>query len=211
MQYLVLEKKSDIAKITINRPEISNALSIELIEEFTSILLELHSQKNIRLLIIQGAGKNFCAGADLQWMKNLVDAPEETHLHDSQKLVHLLDAITNFPCPTLCLVQGATYGGGIGIVAACDIAIADNTSLFCFSETKLGLIPAIISPYVVQAIGLRQTKKLFLTTEVFHTEQALKLGLIHHCTDTKDLNNLQDHIIKNILSSAPTASKQAKK
>ncbi len=211
MKYILLDSKNNIIRITINRPSVSNALNIQLIEELISSLEKLRQQEHIRLLIIQSSGKNFCAGADLQWMQNLINAPESEHIKDSQKLINLLEAINNFPTPTLCITKGAVYGGGIGIIAACDIVIAEQNSIFCFSEARLGLIPAVISPYVVKAIGARQAKKLFLTAETFTPDQAYQFGLIHHFSNKENLQKLEQTIIENILSCAPIASKMIKK
>lgn len=203
--------EEDIIYLTLNRPKVNNALNEQLILEFTEVLKSIEEQNNLRALILKANGSNFCAGADLKWMKEIIDSPKIDHIKDSNKLTKLLEAIYNLPIPTICIITGATYGGGIGILAACDMVIADANCSFCFSEAKLGLIPAVISPYIVEAIGLRQTKRLFLTGEKFDAKQAYHYGLVQRICNSDELHKIESETVQNILACAPLAIKHIKK
>jgi methylglutaconyl-CoA hydratase len=177
----VLVKKSEngVAEIILNRPEVNNAIDENLIKLFTESLIKLECDETVKVICIRGSGKHFCAGADLNWMKRAISFTCEENIEDAKNLAYLFERLHHSAKPTIAIVHGAAYGGAVGLVAACDIAIATPDAKFCFPEVKLGLVPALISPYVISAIGERQAKRYFLTGEVFDAKRAHEIGLIH--------------------------------
>lgn len=194
-----------IATITLNRPNVQNAFDDELIEKFLSLLDQIENDQKIRVVILTANGRNFCAGGDLNWMKRMAKYTHEQNLADAQQLATLMHKLNSLNKPTIALVHGAAYGGGAGIIACCDIALATNDANFCFSEVKLGLIPSVISPYVIAAIGERAARRYFLTAENFNAQEAHRLGLIHIIAHADELNNIKDKIIKHLLQNSPNA------
>ncbi|MGB0359809.1 MAG: enoyl-CoA hydratase-related protein [Endozoicomonas sp.] len=198
-----------IATLCLNRPEVGNALNAVLIADFHQALDEL-DELPVRLLILKASGKHFCTGADLSWMREAKEFSEEENRLDAQQLAQLIQRIDLFPAPTMAVVQGAAYGGAIGLISACDIALASESARFCLSEVKLGLIPAVISPYVIRAMGEHQARRYFLTTEIISSRQAQQLNLIHeHCHEDK-LNDTAQMLCEQILHNAPLAMAAAK-
>ncbi len=161
---VLTDKNAGIAYVTLNNVAKHNAFDDRIITELTLRFENLAACKNTRAIVLRANGKHFCAGADLAWMKRMKSFSHQENHQDSLALANLLKLIFHHPKPVIASVQGSAFGGGVGLIAACDIAIATDVSTFCFSETKLGLLPAVISPYIIKAIGERQTKKLFLTT-----------------------------------------------
>jgi methylglutaconyl-CoA hydratase len=168
-----------VATITINRPEVHNAFDEHLIAELSSRFDSVANDEDVRLVVIAARGRSFSAGADLDWMRRTADYTEEENIADSRKLAAMLHRLNSMSKPTIALIQGPAYGGGIGVIAACDIAISVRSATFSLSEVKLGLIPAVISPYVVGAIGARQSRRYFLTAERFDAQEAHRIGLVH--------------------------------
>ena len=207
---IVETHQSGLASLTLNRPDVGNALDKDLIHQLVNALKALAPEK-VRLLVIKSSGRHFSTGADLNWMKESKDLSRKENHQDARPLAELLYRLDNFPAPTLSMIQGAAYGGALGLIAASDIALAANTSRFSFSETKIGLIPAVISPYIIAAIGARQARRFFLTAEVFTSQQAWQMGLVHeHCPD----NQLEDKaasLCKQILANSPQALTASKK
>ncbi|WP_462163991.1 enoyl-CoA hydratase-related protein [Pseudoalteromonas xiamenensis] len=199
--------KSKVAILLLSRPEKHNAFNSEVIAELIKNI-EYASTLDIRALVFKTEGKHFSAGADLAWMKSMADNNYEENVADSMELARLMNVLANCPHPTVCLVQGAAFGGALGLIACCDIAVATPEAKFCLSEVKLGLIPAVISPYVIRAIGERHARRYFLTAEVFDSEQALSMGLLHAISE--DLSLSQAHFIDTILNNGPMAVKSAK-
>ncbi|WP_252178913.1 enoyl-CoA hydratase-related protein [Endozoicomonas sp. 4G] len=208
-----------LASITMNRPEVGNALNAELISELIAALKQLSGEQTsgeqtsgekIRLLQLRGSGKHFSAGADLNWMKSAIHLSEQENYDDARLLSELLDTLNHFPAPTMAVVQGAAFGGAIGLIAACDIAVGADNSRFSLSEVRIGLIPAVISAYVVQAIGTRQARRYFLSAEVFSGEKALELGLLHEQVPESELNTKAEELTQQLLGNAPEASRLAK-
>jgi len=206
-----LEINHSIAKITFNRPTIHNAFDDLLIEELTQTLISIEQYKQIRVVLLTSTGTSFCAGADLNWMKKMAEYSRDENLKDAQALAKLMEVLNNLSKPTIALVQGPTYGGGVGLVACCDIAIAAHEANFCLSEVKLGLVPAVISPYVIDAIGARAARRYFLTAEKFDAEAALRLGLIHQIVPSQELETAGTQLAKTIISNSPNAVTTAKK
>ncbi len=210
-QHLIIEQQQeeDTASLILNRPHVGNAFNAELIEELITALEYLAGQP-IRVLIFKGNGKHFSAGADLNWMKNSANLTEQENYEDAQRLALLLKRLNQFPTPTIAVVQGAAFGGAVGLASACDIAIGTPASRFCLSEVKIGLIPAVISPYVLQTMGHRQARRYFLTAEVISGQQALELGLLHECVSEEQLEEAVHSLAQNITKNAPLATRQAK-
>jgi methylglutaconyl-CoA hydratase len=199
------------ATLTMNRPELHNAFDDVLINGLTAKLRDLEDDPDIRVVILASSGKSFSAGADLNWMRRMADYSREQNLADAEGLAELMRTLDTLSKPTIALVQGAAYGGGVGLVACCDIAIASTRASFCLSEVKLGLIPAVISPYVVSAIGPRAARRYFQSAEVFDAGEAFRLGLIHQVVaDENELYAAADLMTVRLLANAPGALAAAK-
>jgi methylglutaconyl-CoA hydratase len=205
-------KTSDrgIASVTLNRPEQHNAFDDGMIAELIELLGQLEQDDRVRVLVLRAAGKSFSAGADLNWMRRMADYDLAQNTDDAMQLAELMRRLNCFPKPTIALVQGAAYGGGVGLIACCDIAIASKQALFCLSEVKLGLIPAVISPYVIEAIGARAARRFMLTAERFSAEQACRLGLVHQVVEAQELDTTLDSILEFLLAAGPAAQAAAK-
>lgn len=199
-----------VATLCLNRPEKHNAFDDTVIQELLTHLKRLADQPGLRALVLKAEGKHFCAGADLAWMKRMATLTHDENLTDAQQLAALMAALNDFPAPTICRVQGAAYGGAIGLIACCDIAIASENARFCLSEVKLGLAPATIAPYVVAAMGARTCRRLFLTAEVFDAPTAKQSGLLHQVVTLGELDQSVDAMLSHILRTGPVASRAAK-
>ncbi len=200
-----------IATVTLNRPEIHNAFDDLLIAELTAVFKRIGSDNRVKVVILTGSGRSFSAGADLNWMRRMADYTREQNLADARALAELMQTLDSLSKPTIALVQGAAYGGGVGLVACCDIAIATARATFCLSEVKLGLMPAVISPYVTAAIGSRACRRYFQTAELFTAGEAQRLGLLHEVV--KDEEELQLRVLtiaEMLLKNGPQAMAAAK-
>ena len=189
---LIIEHQPQgVVSLTINRPEVGNAFDDELIKALLNALTDLE-QSDTRLLILKSAGKHFSTGADLNWMQHARHLTREENLADARQLAELMRRLDQFPAPTLALVQGAAYGGALGLIAACDMVICADNARFCLSEVKIGLVPATISPYVVGVIGARQARRYFLSAEVINAQQALSMELVHElCPENALINKAE--------------------
>ena len=205
-----LSINKDIATLTLARPDKHNAFDDGVIAELRQHIKTV-AKSSARVMILKADGKHFCAGADLSWMKRMAKLSHTENLHDARQLAALMEELNGLKIPTIARVQGAAYGGAIGLIACCDIAIASENARFCLSEVKLGLAPATIGPYVVEAIGPRIAKKLFLTAEVFDAHQALNYQLIHECVSLEGLDEKIEEQVSHILKTGPCASIAAKK
>lgn len=190
--------ENNIAKIALNKPEKNNAFDEQMIKELTVALKKAADDTAVKIIILYGNGKHFSAGADLNWMRKMADASLKENKQDALKLAELLYTLYHCPKPTIAQIQGANYGGGVGLIAACDIAIATDNATFCFSEVRLGLIPAVISPYVIQAIGARVAKMLFMCGRAFDVTEAKCINLIHHITSKESLAAFTQEIALNL-------------
>jgi len=209
---LLVSITNGIATLTLNRPEVHNAFDDILIKNLTEILQQLNNNVDVRVVILTANGKSFSAGADINWMRRMVSYSEQENLQDALKLAGLMRTLYNLNKPTLGLIQGAAYGGGVGLVACCDIAIASKQAGFCLSEVKLGLIPAVIGPYVLAAIGERAARRYFLTAEYFDAHEAQRIGLIQLITDDENtLKTTGRRMAENLLDKGPQAMCAAKK
>lgn len=209
---LFLEQVDDdgVAWVTLTRPEVHNAFDDTLIAGLRAVLGGFASDERVRAVVLGAQGRSFSAGADLNWMQRMAGYSERENLDDARALVDLMRTLYELPKPTLALVQGPTYGGGVGLVACCDIAIAAETANFCFSEVRLGLIPAAIGPYVIAAIGERAARRYFLTAETFSAREALRIGLVHDVVPDEALRDIGRRVIKALLRGGPNAQVAAK-
>lgn len=201
--------ESQCAILRLSRPEKHNAFDDQVIKDLRTHLATI-KDSDARVMLLISDGKHFCAGADLSWMKRMAELTRSENLSDARNLASLMEDLGNLPIPTIVRVQGAAYGGAIGLIACCDIAIADQSARFCLSETKIGLAPATIGPFVVQAMGPRVARKLFLTAEVFSADAACRYGLIHEVVSDKELDLKVVETANQILKTGPNASRSAK-
>ena len=200
-----------VAVVLLNRPDKHNAFNAQVIEELSDAFETLRGEDNLRMVILKGAGKSFSAGADLEWMRAAADYTMRENEADGLALAEMLRRLYELPQLTCALVQGACMGGGAGLVAACDMAIAMSSATFRFSEVRLGLTPATISPYVIEAIGPRAAKALFMTGESFDGAYAEKIGLVQYVAqDDAELLALEEHVSELMFSTAPGAVADAK-
>ena len=199
-----------VALVTLNRPDVHNAFDETLIAEFTAALRALGADNAVRVVVVAGAGASFCAGADLNWMKRMAGYSRAQNLADARGLATMLATLNELPKPTIARVQGAAFGGGAGLVACCDIAIGAQDAVFAFSEARLGLIPATIGPYVVEAIGARAARRLFLTAERFTAAEAFRMGLLHDVAPAAELDLRVGELVANLLKAGPHAQAECK-
>ena len=196
---LIVEKRNMVAIVTLNRPEVRNAFDDVLISNLTRVFLDLEKDETVRAVVLAGAGSAFCAGADLNWMKRMAGYGYEQNLADAEALARMLKTLDRLSKPTIARVHGPAYAGGVGLVAACDIAIGSHEAEFCLTEVKLGLSPATISPYVVRAMGERLARRYFLTGEVIDAGEAYRLRLLSDVASKDELdgavNALLGHLV----------------
>lgn len=201
---------SGVATVTMNRAEVHNAFNERVIADLTDAFLGLGSNPDVRAILLRGAGKSFSAGADLGWMKKMAGYSHGENVQDAMGLATMLRTLDECPKPTIAVVQGPAFGGGVGLVAACDIAIAAETASFALTEVRLGLIPAVISPYVVAAMGERACRRYFLTAERFSAAETLRLGLLHQTVPATELDAAVEVMVRNLLQCGPASQTAAK-
>ncbi len=194
-----------VATLTLDRPQCHNAFDADLIRQLSCKLAELEDNDALRLLVLTGSETSFSAGADLNWMRSMADYTEEENAKDSHALAKVMRQLNFFSKPTIARVNGAAFGGGVGLIACCDIAIASNQAKFALSEVKLGLAPAVISPYVLRAMGESQARRYFLSGEIFDAADALRMGLIHLAVDAESLDSAVQQQIRLLLKAGPNA------
>jgi methylglutaconyl-CoA hydratase len=199
-----------VATLTLNRPDRHNAFDDALIAELTGALHRLGGDPEVRAVVLASSGRSFSAGADLEWMRRMARHSPAANLADAAGLAGLMHTLDRLPKPTLALVQGAAYGGGVGLVACCDVTIASERVSFCLSEVKLGLTPATISPYVVNAIGARWARRYFQTAEIFSAVRAQEIGLVHEVVPEDRLAAAGEEVLRAVLQGAPGAQADAK-
>lgn len=199
-----------VARLALARPEVHNAFDADLIAALNATLDALAADDRVRALVLTGQGSTFSAGADLHWMRGMAKASEANNFADSLELARLMRGLNFFPKPTIARVNGSAYGGGVGLVACCDIAIGVEGAKFSLSEAKLGLVPAVISPYVVAALGARHARKLFQTAEVFEAPEAQRIGLLHRCVPAAELDEAVDRELHWLGKGGPIAQTEAK-
>ncbi len=210
-QSLRLERKGPVARVSLARESVRNAFDDALIEEITRAFLALGGDEETRVVVLSGDGPSFCAGADVAWMRRAGSYSRAENEADAERMARMLRAIDACPKPVIALVHGAAIGGGVGLVAASDVAIAAEGTVFSLSEVKLGILPSVISPYVLRSIGPRFARDLFLTGDRFDAEEARRIGLIHQVAPAHGLEEAGRRKIASILTSGPEAVAAAKR
>lgn len=203
--------KRGVLTLCMNRPQVHNAFDAGMIQDLTAALKSADQDDDVRLIVITGAGSCFSAGADLNWMRSLVKASKDENEDDALQLARLMRELNYLTKPTVARINGAAFGGGLGLIAACDIGIAADTALFGLTETRLGLVPAVISPYVIRRIGETHARRYFLSAERFDSLRACEIGLIQQSVALAELDEVVEDLIRNILEGGPLALKHCKK
>ncbi|HEX5698773.1 MAG TPA: enoyl-CoA hydratase/isomerase family protein [Rhodoferax sp.] len=205
MTSITISTADHCATITLNRPEVRNAFNDEVIAELTQAFHQLGQDPQVRAIVLAAQGPAFCAGADLNWMRRMADYSHAENLADAAQLAEMLRVIYTCPKPTVARIQGDVYAGGMGLVAACDMAVSVDGANYCLSEVKLGLYPATISPYVIRAMGARAAHRYFLTAERFDAAEALRIGFVHSVLPAERLDDHVAEITKALVSASPNA------
>lgn len=210
----ILLSKTDnhgVCTLTLNRPQRHNAFDNHLIEQLLTKFGEISEDASIRVVVLTGAGKSFSSGADLEWMRSMAEHDEATNRKDAQQLADMLYAFNDLSQPTVAAVNGVAFAGALGLIACCDIAIANRSAAFALTEVRLGIAPAIISPYVVAAIGRRQARRFFLSGERINADEAHRIGLVHQVVDEDALSEAVNRQVEFLLHGGPNALKECKR
>ncbi len=207
---VIITQEGDVATIWLNREKVRNAFNEAMIAGLLDTLKRLDSDPSVRVLLIRGKGSVFCAGADLNWMQKAVDYSFDQNYQESLQLANMLHTLYSFSKPTIAIVHGAAIGGGIGLLSTCDFVFSSQDTKFSFSEVKLGLIPAVISPYAIKRIGEKYAKQMMLTGKVFMEEEALKIGLVDFIGTPDDIISEVQKIVKLVSDAGPDAVSQSK-
>ena len=208
---LLNRRSGGVTEVVLNRPDKRNAFDDVIIQQLITALENVDADDNTKIVILRSEGKHFSAGADMGWMRRMADNSRQENLDDSRELARLMNVLNHLSKPVIGLVQGAAFGGAVGLAACCDIVLATDKASFCLSEVKLGLIPAVISPYVVRAIGERQARRYFLSAEVFTAKQAQEYGLVHIvCDDVEAMDARCNEMLQQLATNGPEAMKAAK-
>jgi methylglutaconyl-CoA hydratase len=211
MSTIAIERQGPVGLVTLNKPERHNAFDDVVIGELTEALRSMEAEDGVRVVVLSAAGKSFSAGADLDWMKRASGYSKDENLRDAMALGTLMRTLDHLRKPTVARVHGNAFGGGVGLIACCDVAVATQNAEFALTEVKLGLIPAVISPYVVAAIGAKNARRYFLTAERFAAADAYRMGLIHELAgDDNDLDEKVGTIVDALLVAGPVAQREAK-
>src|SRR4051794_36140956 len=207
---LLIESTGPVVRVTLNRPEVRNAFNEELIAELTAWAESVKPDASARVAVLSGAGKVFCAGADVTWMAKMVAYTREENVRDARAMARMFEALDRLPIPLIGRVHGAALGGGVGLAAVCDIVVAAEDAAFGFTEVKLGILPAVISPYTIAKIGRSAARELFLTGARFSAARAREIGLVHAVADEHDLERVVAKYVNDLMTSAPEALAAAK-
>jgi len=210
MATIHLSIENGVARVTLTRPDVRNAFNAEVIRELRDVFTNLSEDRNARIAVLAGEGKSFCGGADVNWMRGALDLSYDENVADAEAMSDMFRAIDRCTKPVIGRIHGHALGGGAGLTAVCDIAIAERETLFGFTETKLGIIPAVISPFVLAKIGVSHARALFLTGERFDASRALAIGLVHEVADGDELDAAVERIIAELRTSGPNAVAAAK-
>lgn len=205
METIEIVRDGAVARVVLNRPDKHNAMNEVMIAELTQVFLDLQCDGSVRAIVIASQGKHFCAGADLAWMKSMASFTESENKQDAVRLARLFEVLYQIDKPIVGIVDGAAYGGALGLLCCADIVMASKRSQFCFSEVKLGIIPATISPYVIQKIGLSQARRFFISAEVFSAAKAQDINLVHRICVYDQLEQTADEVIASLLQNGPQA------
>jgi len=212
MKYKTIEVKkgNNLATVTLNRPDVHNAMNEELMKELTMCFNDISTDENTRIIILTGNGKSFCAGADLNWMKSMASYSKEENIQDSKLLLDLYESIYTCPKPVIGRINGHAFGGGLGLIAVCDLTIGVPGKKFAFSEAKLGIIPSVISTYIVRRIGLANMRRLFITGERFTSDHAKDIGILDYVVPEEEFDEMVQKYVNQLRSSGPIAIKEVK-
>lgn len=205
MKHIIVNEDKEIIEVALNRPEQRNSFHPDLIQEITTLFKKINKRKDLRAVIFRGEGKTFCAGADLGWMKQMAQFSKAQNKKDSEKLFEMFEAIDQCPHPIIGLVQGSAFGGALGFIACCDLVIAENNAQFCFSEVKLGLVPAVISHFILKKCTLGHVLPWMMTGKVFTTQEAQSIGLVHFICEAAELGSYKNILVKQFLDAGPEA------
>jgi methylglutaconyl-CoA hydratase len=211
MSALTITNQAAIRTITLCRPDVRNAFNDEVIAELKAAFIDAGRAADVRCVVLAAEGPAFCAGADLNWMRRMADYTRDENLADAGQLAAMLRAIYECPKPTIARVQGDVFAGGVGLVAACDMAVSVDTATYCLSEVKLGLIPATISPYVIRSMGARASHRYFLTAERFSAAEAHRIGLVHEVVAADALDAKVAELTSALVSASPNAVRACKR
>ena len=209
-QFLEVERRGAVEYVTLNRPDVRNAFNEHVIADLTAWAARAHADQGLRAVVFAGAGKVFSAGADAAWMAKMAGYSREENVRDAEAGVRMFEAINTVPAIVIARIHGAALGGGCGLAAVCDVVVADEAATFGFTETKLGILPAMISPYVLQKIGASAARELFLTGMRFDAARAKEIGLVHAVVPTENLDTTVGQYVSEALSAAPTAVARSK-
>ena len=210
-QAIRINTQGHVATVVLNRPEVRNAFNDEVIAELTQAFAALGQEPKVRAIVLMAEGPAFCAGADLNWMRRMADYSRDENLADAEKLAFMLRTLYECPKPTIARVQGDVVAGGMGLVAACDMAVSVDTAHYCLSEVKIGLIPATISPYVIRAMGARAAHRYFLTAERFDAAEALRIGFVHAVVAADRLDAQVGELVAALSAASPHAVRACKR
>ena len=212
MNLLLVNKiKEGVTEVKLNRPEIHNAFNDELIQDIIKCFNELENDDNTNIVVLTGEGRSFCAGADLNWMKSMVNYSKDENIQDSKQLFKMFETINNFSKPIIGKINGHALGGGVGLVAVCDYVLTHEKAKFGFTEVRLGLIPAVISPFCINKIGESHARAWFMSGEMFKANKAFDLGLVHEVTSIEEFDERFEEILKSFQKAGPIAAREAKK
>lgn len=202
--------ENEISTITLDDSRNYNAFSEELIKQFMNLIQQIQNNEKVKIVVLKASGKHFSAGADLNSMQSIANSSKESNYKSALFLANLFSTLYHLKKPVIALVQGKAFGGALGLIACCDIVITQANAQFCFSEVKLGLIPATISPYVIQKIGISQARRLFISAEMFDAPFAKSIGLVHHICDDNELDVRANQIVNQLLQNSPAAMAKTK-
>ncbi len=203
--------KSGVAYVTMNRPDVHNAFNAQMIDELTQVFNKLNDDTSVQVIVLQAAGKSFSAGADVNWMKGMAQATESENKEDSEKLAALMRTINFNAKATIAKIQGLALGGGVGLACCCDVVVAESGAKFGLTEAKLGLVPAVISPYVIDAIGTRKARRYFQSAEIFDAERALKMGIVSEVMAAEEMDEWLEKQLNLFAATGPNAKEISKK
>jgi methylglutaconyl-CoA hydratase len=207
---LLIEQQGPVVRVTLNRPEVRNAFNEELIARLTEWARSVRADGGARVAVLAGAGKVFCAGADLTWMSKMVGYSRDENVRDAREMAAMFEALDRLPIPLIGRIHGAALGGGAGLAAVCDIVVSAEDAIFGFTEVKLGIIPAVISPYALAKIGGSAARELFLTGARFSAARAREIGLVHAVGDASEIDRMVAKYVNDLVTSAPQAVAAAK-
>lgn len=209
-RHLEVSRHGPVATVRLNRPEVRNAFHADTVAELTHAFTGFQTDPALRVVVLGATGTAFCAGADLNWMRQIADYSWVDNHRDAARLANMLWTLTRCPVPVIAEVQGDCHGGGVGLVSCCDVVVAADAAQFCLSEARLGLIPATISPYVIHAIGERAARRYFVTAERFSAQRAQAMGLVHEVVPFDDVATTTRGIVEAVLRNAPNAVRECK-